>query len=93
MAATIAHSGAPPCVGPSTAGSRQRFVVLHDCAFTFRSNKGYHNADFGTHLTKAIEHFRFGEAAVRVQMCEYNAPLRDTVEIAEKIKSETDVPV
>eukprot|EP00439_Symbiodinium_sp_Y106_P034336 s4106_g4.t1 len=55
MAATIAHSGAPPCVGPSTAGSKQRFVVLHDGAFTFKSNQGHQDGGFSAHLTGPIE--------------------------------------
>ena len=32
MAATIAHSGAPP----ATPGALQKFVVLHDGAITFK---------------------------------------------------------
>ena len=39
MAATIAHSGAPPKVGPVNPDAKQRFVVLHDGAITFRSAK------------------------------------------------------
>ena len=80
MAATIAHSGAPPKVGPVNPGAKQRFVVLHDGAITFRSAKnGYHDGDFSKHMTSAIEFFRFGDVSVRVQKCEYNAALRDMV--------------
>ena len=70
MAATIAHSGAPPSVGPADTGAKQRFVILRDWAITFSGHKSYHDdGDFSTHMTNAIEYFRLGEATVRVQKC------------------------
>ena len=94
MPPAIAHSAAPPTVGPRNPGAKQRFVVLHDGAITFRSAKNkYHDGEFSKHMTSAIEFFRFGDVSVRVQKCDDNAALRDMLVIAEKIKHEGGIPV
>ena len=93
MAAAIAHSAAPPTIGPKNPGAKQRFVVLHDGAITFRSAKNkYHDGECSKHMTSAVEYFRFGDVSVREQKCDKNAALRDMLMIAEKIKFEGSIP-
>ena len=93
MAAAIAHSAAPPTIGPKNPGAKQRSVVLHDGAITFRSAKNkYHDGERSKHMTSAVECFRFGDVSVRVQKCDKNAALRDMLMIAEKIKFEGSIP-